>query len=296
MGGAPWTGTSDEESIATIHHAEDLGVNLLDTAPTYGGGHSEEVIGKALVGRRDRFVVATKVKPIDDDLDEQRAWGQVTEVCESSLKRLQTDYIDLLQLHLTPPEEIMPAVVENLASLKKAGKIRWFGISSNNSRVVRKLLSLGELAVLQVGYNMINRGGESTLALAAEENLGALIRVPLASGALSGKYFGVVPQVDAGDLRESRLTSAKSIEALKRLEDLRFLTEGGKRTMTQAALRFVIDTHGATSVIPGAKSRKQLEENAGAADVPPLTNDERARAAAIAGEVGSFSGLGVIQS
>ena len=85
------TGGSDEESISTIHHAETMGINLLDTSASYGRGHSEEVIGRALQGRRDRFVVATEVKPVTDDPDEDKARQQLVEICEGSLKRLQTD-------------------------------------------------------------------------------------------------------------------------------------------------------------------------------------------------------------
>ena len=289
------TGGTDEESIATIHHAETLGINLLDTSASYGGGHSEEVIGRALQGRRDRFIVATKVKPITDDPDEEKARQQIVEICESSLKRLQTDYIDILQLHRDPLEQTMPTVMDTLADLKNQGKIRWFGISSNNTQVIRQLQALGELAVVQVGYNLINRGGESTLAHAKAEDLGTLIRMPMASGALTGSYFDTEPNLSEKDLRKSKFMTEKGIAAFKRLSELLFLTEGGRRTMVQSALRFVLDTDGVSTVIPGARDRKQLEENAGAVDVPSLTSEERSRAMLIAGEVGSFSSMGVIQ-
>jgi len=289
------TDITDEESIATIHHAETLGINLLDTSASYGAGHSEKVIGRALRGRRDKFIVATKVKPVTDDPDEDKSRQQIVQICESSLKRLQTDYIDVLQLHRDPLESTMPAVVDTLAGLKSQGKIRWFGISTNNTQVVRQLLALGDLAVVQVGYHLINRGGESTLALAKAENLGTLIRLPLAAGALTGKYFNIEPQLTGKDLRMSRFTTERSVISFKRLSELLFLTEGGRRTMVQAALRFVLDTEGVTSVIPGAKNRKQLEENAGTADVPSLSPEERSRAMIIAGEVGSISSLGLIQ-
>ena len=290
------TSTTDEESIATIHRAEELGVNLLDTSASYGGGHSEEVIGRALVGRRSNFIVASKVQPVTDDPDTERARRKIIDICEGSLRRLQTDYIDIYQLHRDPPESTMPIVMDTLADLKGQGKIRWIGSSTNDSRVIRQLLALGDLAVVQIGYNLINRGGESTLALAKAEDLGTLIRMPLASGALTGKYFNVTPQLDDGDARSSRFTGGRSFAAFRRLSDLLFLTQGGRRTMIQAALRFVLDTEGVTSVIPGAKDRQQLEENVGAANVPPLSAEERSTAIAIAGEVGSMSALGVIQS
>jgi aryl-alcohol dehydrogenase-like predicted oxidoreductase len=288
VGDSGWTGTTDEESIATVHRAQDLGVNLLDTAEGYGRGHSEEVLGKALRGRRDKFIIATKVRPITDDPDEGRARARITEACEGSLRRLQTETIDIYQLHAVPHENTMPAVMNTLASLKQQGKIRWFGISTNDTAAIRKLLALGELSTLQVGYNMLSRSGEEALRLAKAENLGVLIRVPLASGALSGRYFNTVPQLDPKDRRLERFTSEKAVSAFRKLSELLFLTEGGKRTMTRAALRFILDTEGVTSVIPGAKSRKQLEDNAGAMDVPPLTPEERARAMAIADAAGGI--------
>jgi aryl-alcohol dehydrogenase-like predicted oxidoreductase len=290
------TGITDEESIATIHRAQELGVNLLDTSASYGGGHSEEVVGRALIGRRSNFIVASKVQPVTDDSNEKIAQRRIIDICDGSLRRLQTDYIDIYQLHRDPPESTMPVVMDTLADLKRQGKIRWIGSSTNDTRVIRRLLALGDLAVVQVGYNLINRGGESTLALAKTENLGTLIRMPLASGALTGKYFNVEPQLDDGDARSSRFTGGRSLAAFRRLSDLLFLTDGGRRTMIQAALRFVLDTEGVTSVIPGAKDKRQLEENAGAADVPPLSAEERSMAMAIAGEVGSMSALGLIQS
>ncbi len=288
VGDSGWTGTTDEESIATIHRAKELGVNLLDTAEGYGQGHSENVIGRALKGRREDYVLATKVRPITDDPDEEKARKRILEACDGSLRRLQTDHIDVYQLHAVPHTETMPVVMDTLAELKKQGKIRWFGISINDVDAIRKLLALGDLATLQVGYSLLSRSGEAALKLAAEENLGTLIRGPLASGALSGKYFDTRPELDAQDRRLGRFTSDKAVATFKKLPELLFLTDEGRRTMVQAALRFILDTEGVTTVIPGAKSRRQLEDNAGAMDVPTLTVEERSRAIQIADDVEGF--------
>ena len=288
VGDSGWTGTTDEESIATIHRAKELGVNLLDTAEGYGQGHSENVIGRALKGRREDYVLATKVRPITDDPDEEKARKRILEACDGSLQRLQTDHIDVYQLHAVPHTETMPVVMDTLAELKKQGKIRWFGISINDVDAIRKLLALGDLATLQVGYSLLSRSGEAALKLAAEENLGTLIRGPLASGALSGKYFDTRPELDAQDRRLGRFTSDKAVATFKKLPELLFLTDEGRRTMVQAALRFILDTEGVTTVIPGAKSRRQLEDNAGAMDVPTLTVEERSRAIQIADDVEGF--------
>lgn len=283
-----WTGTTDAESIATIHRAKELGINLLDTAEGYGQGHSEEVIGEATQGIRDDFVIATKVRPITDDPDEGRARQRIMEACDGSLKRLRTDRIDVYQLHAIPEESTMPVVMDTLAELKAQGKIHWFGISTDDANAIQKLLSLGDLATVQARFNIRDRVGEAALQLSRKENLGTLIRGPLDSGALSGKYFGTRPDLDNKDRRLDRFTSDKAVCTFEKLSELLFLTEGTDRTMVHAALRFVLDTEGVTAVIPGAKSRAQLESNAGAMNVPPLTLEERARAIAIADSVEGF--------
>ena len=149
---------------------------------------------------------------------------------------------------------------------------------------MRALMALGDLSMAQIGYSIVNPVGQAGLRFAEAHNLGTLIRVPLAQGALTGKYFDSLSRLDPEDRRHDRFDNPRIRSALQKLSELPFLTKGGKRTMVQAALRFVLDTPGVTSVIPGAKNRAQLEENAGAASVPPLTADERKRALAIGGE------------
>ena len=282
-GGANWSGIDDDESVATIQHAESLGINLLDTANGYGAGHSERIIGRALRGRRERYVIATKVAPRTDNPDEP-IQQYIARNCEGSLERLQTEYIDIYQLHGEPDEADMPAIVEALTRLVEKGKIRCFGISTYETEVMRSLMALGDLTMAQIGYSIVNPVGKAGLRFAAEENLGTLIRVPLAQGALSGKYFDSLSRLDTQDRRHERFDNPRIHSALRKLSELSFLVAGGKRTMVQAALRFVLDTPGVTSVIPGAKNRAQLEENAGADCVPPLSADERMRALAIGRE------------
>ena len=159
---AGWTGTDEQQSIALIHRAEELGVNLIDSAESYGAGHSEEIVGQALQGRRDKWVIATKVSPNsglaanDPDLPAQ-AKKRIVEAVEGSLKRLDTDYIDIYQLHAIPLEGAMPAVMEALAELRDEGKIRWYGVSTNDREAIDKLRRLGEIHLLQIGYNLLER-------------------------------------------------------------------------------------------------------------------------------------------
>ena len=146
-----WTGTDDREAVALIHHGEELGVNLIDTAESYGAGHSEIITGKALAGRRDRWIVATKVSPFTkpypnvgsagSPLTAATARQRIIEACEGSLRRLQMDHIDLYQLHAIPAAPAMPAVMEALATLREQGKVRWYGISTNDRAALRQLRS-----------------------------------------------------------------------------------------------------------------------------------------------------------
>lgn len=281
-----WTGTDDRESIALIHRAEDLGINLIDTAEGYGDGHSEVLTGKALQGRRDRWVVATKVQPnlgIDaNSLDEAAVRRRIIEACEASLRRLQMETIDVYQLHAIPYTWAMPVVMQTLAQLKTDGKIRWYGISTNDRDAIDKLRALGPLHVLQIGYNLLERSADSLLNWAKVEDIGTLIRVPLAKGMLSGKYSGQgAASLPSDDLRYERFNRPETIDGLSKLPQLSFLATP-ERSLVQASLRFVLDHPGVTSVIAGAKNRRQIEENAAASDFPSWTQEELARALPIA--------------
>ena len=281
-----WTGTDEQQSIALIHRAEELGVNLIDSAESYGAGHSEEIVGQALQGRRDKWIIATKVSPNsgldanDPDLPTQ-AEKRIVEAVEGSLKRLNTDYIDMYQLHAIPLEGGMPAVMGTLARLRDAGKIRWYGVSTNDREAIDKLRGLGEIHLLQIGYNLLERDADTLLHFAKQEDIGTLIRVPLAKGMLTGKYFQS-SDIPEEDIRYERFNRPGSIDAFKKLPALGFLAEDTGRTMVQAALRFTLDHPGTSCVIAGAKTMQQIEQNVDAINVPPLTESELQRAFAIA--------------
>jgi aryl-alcohol dehydrogenase-like predicted oxidoreductase len=286
-----WSGTDDRELSALVHHGEALGVNLLDTAEAYGDGHGEAVVGEALQGRRHKWLIATKVNPnrgIDAETPDAAAVRKrIAEACEGSLRRLRTDYIDIYQLHAVPYPWAMPIAMETLAQLRQAGKIRWYGISTNNREAIDQLRAYGPLHVLQIGYNMLERQAEALLHWARQEHIGTLIRVPLAKGMLTGKYSG--PQAVAmppGDHRYERFQRPVTVDGLQKLPQLGFLRTPS-RSLVQAALRFVLDHPGVSSVIAGAKTRQQIEENVAASAVPALTPDERARALAIADTIGT---------
>jgi myo-inositol catabolism protein IolS len=284
-----WTGVEDKESVALIHRAEELGVNLIDSAEGYGAGHSESVVGEALQGaRRQKWIVATKVQPnqgLDrEKADEAAAKKRILEACAASLKRLRMETIDLYQLHAIPHAWASETVMAALAQLKQEGKVRFYGISTNDQAAIERLRSFGPIEVLQIGYNLLERSADALLTWAQRERIGTLIRVPLAKGMLTGKYkgSGAAETLPEADLRRERFARPEARDAFEKLPGLNFLSEGTGRTMPQAALRFVLQHPGVSSVIAGAKTRQQIEENAAAAEVPPIEGDELKRALAIA--------------
>ena len=286
-----WTGIEDRESIALIHRAEEVGVNVIDSAEGYGAGHSETVIGEALRGRRDRWVVATKVQPnqrLDrDSPDLAAARRRIRDACEQSLRRLQLETIDLYQLHAIPYQWASESVMDALADLKRQGKVRHYGISTNNQAAIERLRAFGTIDVLQVGYNLLERSADKLLRWAQRERIGTLIRVPLAKGMLTGKYGGkdAADALPPEDLRYERFRRPESRDAFEKLPQLRTAIEGPGRSMTQASLRFVLQHPGVSSVIAGAKTRQQIEENAAACDVPPVEGEQLTRALEIASTI-----------
>ena len=286
-----WTGTKDAESIALIHRCEELGINLIDSAEGYGDGHSEVLTGKALRGRRDKWIVATKVQPnagIDpESRDVSAVRRRVTEACELSLKRLAMDHVDVYQLHAVPFEWAMPTVMGALEELRQAGKVRWYGISTNDRQAVEKLRTFGPVHMMQVGYNLLERSADGLLHWSKAENIGTLIRVPLAKGQLTGTYFGTEARaIPENDVRYERFNKPETVDGLKRLPQLLFM-QNRTRTMAQAALRFVLDHPGVSCVIAGARNRRQVEENADTVEMPPLTDAELERAIPIADTIGT---------
>ena len=272
-----WTGSSDMQSIDLIHRAQDLGVNLIDTAEAYGDGHSEEVVGRALQGRRDHWLIATKVTPnkgLNPDAPDlpRQARQRIIDSAEASLRRLRTDVIDLYQLHAVPLAGAEEATMQALGELRDAGKVRFAGISTNDLAAIERLAAHGPVQILQVGYNLLEPAGGKVLDWAARNGAGTLIRVPLAKGMLSGRYFDN-PRIPEGDVRHERFSRPETVSAFGRLRQLRFLAGPG-RSLPQAALRFTLQHPGTHCVIAGAKTVQQIEENAAACLVAEVAAPE----------------------
>lgn len=286
IGGWFWGGTDDAEAVTAIRAAVDAGINTIDTAPMYGFGHSEEVVGKALKGIRDKVIVATKCglrwNRTDGDFhfvaqDEQNRSHQIYKVlkpdsiieeCDLSLKRLNVDVIDLYQCHwpdtTTPIADTMGALMK----LKEQGKIRAIGVSNFTPPMMRECLNTAPLASDQPKYSQLAREIEAdVLPFCRENNIGVIVYSPLAQGLLTGKVT-MDRQFAPGDLRVNTpwFQPQNRQRVLDALGRIRPIADAHRATLGQVAINWVINTPGVTSAIVGARNAAQVRENVHAAE------------------------------
>jgi len=278
--GGEWGKRFEQTEVdAMLGKASDLGVNLIDTAECYGDHLSEELVGRAIKGRRDKWIIATKFGHKFTGLfkrDDLFAPDQVQRQLEDSLKALQTDYIDLYQFH-SGTDEMFETVGlwEMLAEQVESGKILHLGISISKRHggiyQADRASDVGAEAV-QVVYNRIHRDPEDQIfGSCIRQNIGVLARVPLASGFLSGKYVKG-SQFDDTDVRGVLQTQGYRNKAVGQIESLRKEVPDGV-PMAQWALAWCLQHPAVTCVIPGCKTIEQVESNAGAADLPSVSDD-----------------------
>ena len=283
VSGSEWGPVQDEENLEAIDAALESGVNFFDTADVYGGGHSEELLGRALQTRRDAFVVATKIGWID--FDGQANSSQYDSVdklvagVQESLGRLGTDRIDVIQCHVDHPEPNTPVFIEGFRRLKEAGTVRAWGVSTSDPDHLRRFNADGDCDVLQTDYSILNRTAEAELLPYCQEHgIGVIVRGPLAMGLLTGKYKAsdTFPE---GDFRRAWIDDSAQHEQylrdLETVDTLRGVVPDGE-SMAQFALRFVRSHAAVSTVIPGAKNRRQAETNSAAGLRPLLSEQEKA--------------------
>ena len=269
----------DSESLSAIDTALELGVNFIDTSDAYGAGYSESLLGKALKGRRDKVILATKGGNIMTGPNRGKrnfAPDYIDGVLLDSLKRLETDYVDLYQLH-NPTVDVIQRddVWEVLEKRKKEGKIRFYGVSINTMEEGVAAVKDGRSDTVQVEYNLLTQEPEEKIfPLAQVANVGMIARVPLRRGLLTGKMtVDDQTKLQADDVRARGFPGELFKKELDKVEQLRFLARDRKRTLAQAAIAFCL-AHPAVSVtIPGARNEQQMRENAAAAEIS-LTRDE----------------------
>jgi len=286
--GVGWSVVDDEESVRAIHRALDLGVTFFDTADVYGCGHSECVLGRALDGRRQEVIIATKFGTMFDEKTMQAGDDcgdpeYVRRACEASLGRLGTDVIDLYQFHCSEwASTEAVAVREVLEELVAEGKIRWYGWSTDEPDRARLFAEGPHCAAVQQRLNVLE-GSLETLAVCEELNLASVVRSPLAMGLLTGK-FNADSKLPKDDVRHGwDFKSGPQAEQLRKLEQVREVLTAGGRTLAQGALGWLWARSGKTIPIPGFKTVKQVEENIAAMDFGPLTGDQMNRISEILG-------------
>jgi aryl-alcohol dehydrogenase-like predicted oxidoreductase len=274
VGTTSYGDTDDRTSLAALDRALDLGINFFDTSSAYGNGHSEALIGQAFAAKRDRAVIATKAGYDAWDKPPDFSPAAVVASAEASLRRLQTDYIDLFQLH-NPPQEALRALElrEALAGLQKAGKIRAWGVSAKSPVEAIEALNEFDVAVVQANFNMMDmRACDGLLAEAERRKAGFIGRTPLCFGFLSG---GISRQTEfpPGDHRLG-WSRAQLDNWIDGAADLLVAVKAPPgREGARSALRFCLAFPAISSVIPGILTPAEAEENARASDFGPLSEE-----------------------
>lgn len=277
----------DAEAITMLHWAFDQGINFIDTAPSYGFGHSEELIGQAVKGRRDAVIIETKVG--EHHVNGQQAWdfspAFVRRALDESLRRLQTDYVDLYVLHLPMGGgATVEQALEAIETARATGKARAVGASIYDNAMGLELIRSGQCAVIQQAINLLQPdAARELLPAAAEHGVGVVARQALYRGFLTGNLTRDVVFSDPGD-RRSMLSREEITGTFDRIAQFDFLTAGGKRKLIDAAVLYPLSLPAVASVLSGAITRGELAESVGALDAAPFTGEEIARISAIHGQ------------
>jgi myo-inositol catabolism protein IolS len=266
-----WEGQSRADSVAAVRAAMDAGVNFFDTAPAYGNGESEEILGEALGPRRAEVVVATKVAPAD--LEPSR----LRQSCENSLRALRTDYIDLLQIHWPSNTVPLEATYRALETLRSEGKVRCLGVSNFGTSYLDQLAQLGPVASNQTPYSLLWRAVEyAILPCCLASGIGMLCYSPLAQGLLTGKFASAA---DVPDKRaRSRLFSSSrplsrhgesgcEEQTFAAIAAIRRVADELQQPMGRIAVAWLLAQAGVTAAVVGARNAAQAIENAAAAEL-----------------------------
>jgi aryl-alcohol dehydrogenase-like predicted oxidoreductase len=280
-----YAGRDDGESIRTIHRALELGVTLLDTADMYGPHTNEELVGRAIAGRRDEVFVATKFGILRDP-DDPRARGieggaeYVRSACEGSLARLGTDHVDLYYQHRVDPDTPIEETVGAMAELVEAGKVRHIGLSEAGAETIRRAHAVHPVTAVQWEYSLWSREVEDEVMPTVEElGIGLVPYSPLGRGFLSGKIRSFDDLEDGDYRRNSPRFQAENLERnLELVAVVEEIAAGRRATPAQVALAWVLSRGEHIVPIPGTKRVAYLEENLGALEVE-LTEEDLQRLA-----------------
>jgi aryl-alcohol dehydrogenase-like predicted oxidoreductase len=292
IGGWFWGGTDEELAIKAIQRAIDLGMNCIDTAPVYGFGLGEEIVGKAIKGKRNEVVIATKCG-LRWDKEEGEFFfdtyfngrryhvykslrkNSIIEECERSLKRLGVDYIDIYQIHWSDKTTPIDESLEALVKLQEQGKIRTFGVCNFDVNLMKETIKYVRVESDQVKYNLLERTIEKDLVpFCIENKISILAYSPLEQGLLTGKIT-MDTEFKSGDLRKRQFwfQPENRKKVLDALEKIKPIAKERNVTLAQLVINWTFSQPGITTAIVGARSPQQVEENAGAVGFK-LTEEE----------------------
>jgi aryl-alcohol dehydrogenase-like predicted oxidoreductase len=283
--GGSWGSQQDDDSIAALHKAIELGCNFIDTAQGYGNGRSERVIAQALRGRGgDRVYVATKIPPVQgnwppgpyDSIEERYPETYLRERLERSLEDLQTDCIDVVQLHTwTRAWNRNPTALGHLRKFQKEGKLRGIGISTpeHDQNSLIELMRGGWLDAVQVIYNIFDQEAQAEFfPVAQQQNVGVIVRVAFDESALTGK-LSASTKWEEGDFRNSYFAGDRLQRTVQRVAKVKEAMGSAEPDLATAALKFALKPAAVSTVIPGIRNVRQAEMNCRVSDLPPMSED-----------------------
>ncbi|HWQ55542.1 MAG TPA: aldo/keto reductase [Bryobacteraceae bacterium] len=288
IGGSQWLGGRDDESLAALRRAIELGLNFIDTALAYGNGHSEELVGQVVRDTGHKIYVATKVPPKNQlwpaspgiPIDQVFPYRYIIQSTETSLRNLRLETIDLQQLHVWNPEWIgRDDWRRAFEDLKTSGKVRAVGVSINDHQPdsALELIETGLIDTVQVIYNIFDQSpGERLLPLCRERNIGVLARVPLDEGSLTGK-IAEDSTFPPGDFRNHYFQGDRKRQVVERVGALRRDLGLKDGELPEVALRFCLSDPAVSTVIPGMRSRRNVEVNCAVPGKGPLSPETLAK-------------------
>jgi aryl-alcohol dehydrogenase-like predicted oxidoreductase len=281
MGNDPewWGAVDDNESIAAIHTALDAGVNLIDSAPAYGRGQAETLLGKALLGQRKRALIVTKCglvwdpsrpeSPISRNLTAKSIFAE----CEASLRRLRTDVIDVYFCHWPDPETPLAETIETLERLREQGKVRAIGLSNYGCEALAEARRVGRMDALQPAFNMFDRAAaDDLLPYCQEHHIAVMAYGPLCKGLLTGRFRADTKLVDLR-ARDPQFIGPRYRRNLATVDRLRAIAEARQVSLAQLVLNWTIHQPGVTVALVGAKRPSQVADSVEAVGWR-LTDDE----------------------
>ncbi len=269
-----WGPQDDNDSVRTIRAALDEGINWIDTAPVYGRGRSEQVVGRALKDVADKPIIATKCSLVWDEKRDKISClreESIINECHQSLKRLAIEVIDLYQMHWPEPDEQLEEGIGAMAKLQQQGKVRYIGVSNFTVEQIRRVQKVTEITSLQPPYSMLHRDTEKELLpYCRKNNIGVVVYSPMHKGLLTGKFTAErVAGLPEGDHRKTdQEFLGKKFEATTELiENLKPIAERNGITLAQLVISWVLRRKEVTAAIVGARRPQQTKETAPAADI-----------------------------